>query len=168
MNSDSLLTKKYSAIPSTLWPYYEDLVIKRPHHPIVKAIQNQGKDKTWSGINRLFEITSQNTGLPSDRLLQDMGFDRSNLDDNHLQSIFGVMRTVNLLVQIGFTKLRPLPPNKSRRESDLRGEFNRTMFAIEVFRSNEVAYRFPNHNSPTQNLQSSLLSKIAELGWPPT
>lgn len=153
--------KTYSSIPQALWAYYQELLAKNPSHPIVAAIQRQGEEQTWQGINELFLITAQNTGL-FDKLLRLLGFDEKNLDPNHLQAIFGVMRTINTLHNLAFDNILPLPPKKSQRESDLLAEHKGMRFAVEVFRSSEMAYRFPDHTNSAQNLQSYIARRYKE------
>ena len=147
------LHKKYAAIPTSFWPYYAKLCSTNTRHPLLRATQIYGEQSILDNIDKLFRITLRNTGLEKKELFSDLSFDRNNLDDDHLQSIFGVMRAINILSGIGFSNLRPLRPKKRKRESDLVGEKNGEKYAIEVFRSNERAYRFPDHHRYPNSLQ---------------
>lgn len=144
----------YPSIPPAIWSYYRKLLYAKPSHPLVRAIKNQGESPTWKAIDELLKIAGDNTGLAPQGLLKVVGFNENNLDNSHIQAVFGVLRTINMLCNLGFTKPRPLPAKKSTRECDLLAEYNGARYAIEVFRSSEAAYRFPNHKDPARNLQS--------------
>lgn len=122
-------------------------------------MQRQGEHRTWQAIDRLFRFTIQNTQLDSDRLLRQLGLNQSNLDRDHLQAIFGVMRTINTLHPLGFVNIHPLVRQKDRREADLVAERAGARFAIEVFRSSEIAYRYPNHKDRARNLQEYIADR---------
>src|SRR6476469_2875895 len=144
---------KYPSIPSEFWSYYQTLQYKRNSHPIVDAMSRQGHEKTLKALNEPCETTCRNTGL-KEKLFLNLGFDQNNFDNNHLQSILGVMRAINTLNDLGFKKITPLPTRKSRREADLLAVYMNKWFAVEVFRSNEVSYRFPDHSNKSNNLQN--------------
>jgi|GEM_PF-2302436 hypothetical protein len=152
---------KYPSIPSEFWSYYQTLREKRKSHPLLAATSRQGDEKTLDAINELFEVTCRNTGL-KEKLFLNLGFDENNFDNNHLQSILGVMRAINTLNDLGFKKITPLPPRKSRREADLLAVYMNKWFAVEVFRSNEVSYRFPDHSNKSNNLQSYIAQRYSE------
>ncbi len=152
----------YPAIPEVIWAYYEKILDRKLEHPLVKAIKTQGEGRTWQSINDLFSITAKNTGLVSDKLLTELGFKENNFDNNHLQSIFGVMRAINMLHTLGFSEIKPLPAKKKTRECDLRAEHNSQRFAIEVMRSSEAAYRFPDHEDPVHDLPTYVVRRYQE------
>jgi hypothetical protein len=152
---------KYPSIPSKFWSYYQTLREKRKSHPLLAAMSHQGDKKPLDAVNELFEVTCRNTGL-KEKLFVNLGFDENNLDNNHLQSIFGVMRTINTLSDLGFERVNPLPPRKSQREADLLAVYINKRFAVEVFRSNEVSYRFPDHSNKANNLQSYIAQRYSE------
>lgn len=155
---------KYPAIPTAIWAYYKKLLDRNLfEHPVVKAIKTQGEDRTWRAFNDLFCMTAINTGFAPDKLLSELGFDENNLDNNHLQSIFGVMRAINMLHGLGFRSLTPLSSKNSRRECDLSAEYTGIRFAIEVFRSSEVVYRFPDHQDPVHCLQSYIARRYSSV-----
>src|SRR2546422_10466614 len=112
-------TTAFPAIPPAIWAYFQDLQGMKSSHPLLKAIRRQGERQTWTGIDELFRITSETTGLRPEDLLRHLGFDQKNLDPSYLQAIFGIMRDINTLHNIGFVNIVPLPPHKSRKESDL-------------------------------------------------
>lgn len=155
-------TAVFPAIPPAIWAYFQDLQGMNSSHPLLEAIGKQGEQQTWKGIDELFRITSETTGLSPEDLLLRLGFDQKNLDHSYLQAIFGIMRDINTLHDIGFVRIVPLPPQKSRRESDLVAEFSGERFAIEVFRSSETAYRFPRHKDPQRNLEKYIARRYAE------
>lgn len=149
----------YPAIPPAIWSYYTRLLEATLAHPLVETVRNQGEDQTWRAINALFHITATNTRLAPEKLLSQLGFDENNLDNNHLQSIFGVMRAINMLHDLGFANITPLPARRSRRECDLLAEYQGARLAIEVFRSSEAVYRFPGHHDPVHDLQSYIAGR---------
>jgi hypothetical protein len=150
------------AIPPTIWAYFQDLQGMNSSHPLFEAIRKQGEQQTWEGINELFCITSETTGLRPEDLLRHLGFDQKNLDPSYLQAIFGIMRDINTMHNVGFGNIVPLPPQKSRRESDLTADFAGARFAVEVFRSSETKYRFPGHQVPKHNLETYIVHRYAE------
>jgi hypothetical protein len=152
----------YPAIPKAVWAYVKDLQAMNASHPLLEAIGRQGEQQTWTRIDELFRITSETTRLRPENLLRRLGFDKKNLDPSYLQSIFGIMRDINTLHNIGFVNIVPLPPHKFRRESDLMGDFAGERFAVEVFRSIETKHRFPGHKVPKHNLEKYVAYRYME------
>ena len=159
---------QFASIPQLIWSYYDELMKKNGPHPLIEATKKQGQEKTWKGIDELFGITSENTSLPPTSLVTQLGFDPKNFDPQYLQAILGNMRSINMLHSIGFRDIQPLPAVMSRRESDLLAMHRGTRFAVEVARSSETAYRFPEHASRRHNLAEYIASryedKQAQLG----
>ena len=110
-----------------------------------QAFRKQGEDTTRRLVDQLFEVVCQITDLLPDALLARLGFDPNNRDDDNIQSLFGVMRTITTLRNLGFTGLAPLPPNSAHKEADLMATRNGTSYAVEVFRANERTWRFPGY-----------------------
>jgi hypothetical protein len=155
-------TRAYPSIPQALWAYCQKLHAKNHSHPFLEAIKKQGEERTWKGINDLFQITCQNIGLDSDRLLRQLGFDERNFHPSYLSAILGIMRNINMLNNIGFANIHPLPPKKSQREADLTAEYGGVKLAVEVFRSSETAYRYPGHSDPNHNLERYIVGRYKE------
>lgn len=105
------MSKEYPHIPQQLLEYRS---LK-----LVEAFNHQGEAKTWRAIDDQFRIVSEITRLKPDDLLLRLGFDARNLDRYSLQSLFGVMRTVVTLRNLGFVAITPLPPRQDRKEADL-------------------------------------------------
>ncbi len=149
-----VLPNAYPFLTQKFWSYYQFLRDSNPSHRLIRVVQERGERQAFQPINELFRITSQNTKLEPDKLLNHLGLDLRNHAEDHLQAIFGVMRAVNTLAAIGFTNMTPLLPQESRRECDLLAEYSGIRFAVEVFRSSETAYRFPEHSLPRHNLEN--------------
>lgn len=142
---------RYPKIPKRLWKYYQRLLQDNPHHKLIEAIKNKGYDRTWEGINEVFWHASQSTGMTSEKLYEEIGFNENDLDDNNFQALLGILRSINILHEMGFQELRPLRPKKSHREVDLLGRFDNQLLAIEVIRSSEKKYCYPDHKKPRAN-----------------
>lgn len=155
-------THAFPAIPQAIETYYQGLLKSHGSHPLLQAIKRQGEERTWQGINELFRVTAESTALNSGRLLRELGFDDKNFDPDYLQAIFGIMRAINMLHSVGFSQIRPLRPQRSRRECDLLGDYDGTRYAIEVLRSSEAAYRFPEHKTPAHNLENYIAQRFIE------
>ncbi len=110
-----------------------------------KAFKKQGKEQTRRYIDKLFEVVCGITGLAPDDLLVRLSFDPKNRDDDMIQSLFGVMRTITTLRDQGFIKITPLPASKAQKEADLIAERDGLTYAVEVFRANERTWRFPGY-----------------------
>ncbi len=132
------MSKEYPHIPQQLLEYRS---LK-----LVEAFNHQGEAKTWRAIDDQFRIVSEITRLKPDDLLLRLGFDARNLDRYSLQSLFGVMRTVVTLRNLGFVAITPLPPRQDRKEADLLAKRQGDLFAVEVFRANEDRWRYPGYN----------------------
>lgn len=113
--------------------------------PLQEAFARQGEEFTRRAIDALFQRACENTGHNRDELLSLLSFDSSNQDADMLQSMFAVMRTINILDDIGFKGIKPLPATKIRKEADLLASWTDELFAIEVFRANERTWRFPGY-----------------------
>jgi hypothetical protein len=152
----------YPSVPHAMWSYHEHLVAKGNTHKLLTAIDGQGPEKTWKGINDLFHLAAKATNLTPDDLLVQLGFNRKDLDEANFQAMLGVLRAINMLHNIGFSNIRPLPPSKLRREVDFVASFRDVMYAVEVFRSSETAYRFPDHNKASCNPSKYIADRYAE------
>jgi hypothetical protein len=113
---------------------------------LIEAFNLQGEVKTWEAIDDLFRIVSEITLVEPVDLLPKLGFDANNRDRYSLQSLFGVMRTVVTLRNLGFVEVNPLPPRQDRKEADLLAKREGVLFAIEVFRANEDRWRYLSYN----------------------
>jgi len=153
---------QYPAIPQKLWIYYKRLLTKNPRHKILEAIKKQGYDKTWRGINDVFWHAIQATGMTSNKLYEEIGFEEKDLDDNNFQALLGRLRSINLLHEVGFQELRPLRPKRSQKEVDLLGRFGKKLFAIEVIRSSEKKYSYPDHEKPSANSITYIVGRYLE------
>lgn len=110
-----------------------------------EAFRTQGEEKTRRAIDQLFQVVCQITDLSPDALLTQLGFDPNNRDDDTVQSLFGVMRTVTTLRNLDFTEIIPLPPSNTHKEADLVARKNGMSYAVEVFRANERKWRYPGY-----------------------
>lgn len=132
------MSQEYPHIPQQLLEY------RSPK--LVEAFNRQGEAKTWRAIDDRFRIASEITGLKPDDLLPRLGFDAKNQDRYSLQSLLGVIRTVETLRNLGFVEITPLPPRQDRKEADLLARRQGDLFAVEVFRANEDRWRYPGYN----------------------
>ena len=158
----ALRVAKYPSIPISLWRHYDLLLSQRPQHRLVKAVIRQGEEKTWRAINEVVRLCGGATGLSPESLLARVGFNVRDLDEANFQAFLGVLRAINLFFNLGFSKILPLKPLKSRREADFLAERNGKRFAIEVFRFGEAVYRFPAHRKTSNNLTRSIESRCRE------
>lgn len=132
------MSQEYPHIPQQLLGYRSQ--------KLIEAFNHQGEVKTWRAIDDLFRIVSGITLVKPVELLPRLGFDAKNLDRYNLQSLFGVMRTVVTLRNLGFVEITPLPPRQNRKEADLLTKRQDDLFAVEVFRANEDRWRYPGYN----------------------
>jgi len=155
-------SSQYPNIPQKLWEYYERLKKENPHHKLIEAIKEQGYGKAWRGINDVFWHASKATGMPPDKLYEEIGFNQNDFDDNNFQALLGILRAINILNDQGFQELKPLRPKKSQKEVDLLGRFNKKLLAIEVIRSSEKKYSFPDHKKPSSNSLTHIVGRYSE------
>ena len=153
---------QYPAIPEQLWKYYRRLLRDNPQHKLIEAINRLGYDKTWKGINDVFWHASQTTGLTATQLYEEIGFRENDLDENNFQALLGILRSINLPNEVGFQELRPLRPKKSQKEVDLLGRFAKKLLAIEVIRSSEKKYCYPDHKKPSANSITYIVGRYDE------
>ena len=153
---------QYPEIPQKLWEYYERLLMDNPGHKLIKAIKRQGYHKTWNGINDVFWHASQATGMTFNKLYEEIGFRENDLDENNFQALLGILRSINMLNEVGFQALRPLRPKKSQKEVDLLGRFANKLLAIEVIRSSEKKYCYPDHEKPSANSVKYVVGRYCE------
>lgn len=131
------MNQEYPHIPQQLLDY------RSPK--LLEAFARQGEKQTWLGIDRLIQIVSDITEMEPAALLPCLGFDPKNQDHDSLQSLFGVMRSVTMLHNLGFIGITPLPPRQDRKEADLLAKRQDDLFAVEVFRANEYKWRYPGY-----------------------
>ncbi len=155
-------SSQYPAIPQKLWEYFERFIKEKPNHKLIEAIKKQGYDKTWRGINAVFNNASQATGMPPDKLYEEIRFNQNDFADNNFQALLGVLRAINILNDQGFHDLKPLRPMKSQKEVDLLGRFNKKFLAIEVIRSSEKKYSFPEHKKSGSNSLIHIAGRYTE------
>jgi hypothetical protein len=110
----------------------------------LEAISQCDEKTIWLAIDKLFEIVSGITQMQPVALLPCLGFDPKNQSHDSLQSLFGVMRSVTMLHNLGFIDITPLPPRQDRKEADLLAKRQDDLFAVEVFRANEDRWRYPS------------------------
>ena len=123
------MSQQFSHIPQRVRNYQSE--------KLIEVINERGAAAIWTEIDTLFQNVSAITGLDSEALLSQLGFDEKNQDRNCLQSLFGVMRTIVTVRNLGFTAIKPLPLRQDRKEADLLATRNNELFAVEVFRANE-------------------------------
>ncbi len=152
----------YTSIPAQLWDHYDRLRVERPEHRLVQAVRRQGAERTWQKINEIFSLASHATGLPPDQLFNRLGLRANDLDPANFQAMLGILRSINMLRQLGFTEFQPLRPLRNRQEADFLAKRNNRLYAVEVFRSSEVANRLANHNNPTANLAVYIEGRVRE------
>lgn len=128
------------------YPHIPQQLLDYRSQKLLEAFTHQGEVETWRAIDDLFRIVSEITLMKPVDLLPELGFDVSNLDPYSLQSLFGVMRTVVTLRNLGFVEITLLPPRQDRKESDLLAKRQGYLFAVEVFRANEDRWRYPGYN----------------------
>lgn len=109
------------------------------------AFMRQGEEGTRRTIDELFQVSCETTGLTPDALLARLSFDPNNKDDDMIQSLFGVMRTITMLRDLGFTDIMPLPASKTQKEADLVAKRDEALYVVEVFRANERQWRYPGY-----------------------
>ena len=131
---------------SSQYPHIPQQIMEYRSKKLIDAFNLQGEVKTWGAIDDLFRIVSEITLVKPVDLLPKLGFDANNRDRYSLQSLFGVMRTVVTLRNLGFVEINPLPPRQDRKEADLLAKREGILFAIEVFRANEDRWRYPSYN----------------------
>lgn len=131
-------------------------------HRLVEAVHTQGFETTWQAINEIVARASQATGLPPDRLFVSLGFNVNDLDSANFQAMLGILRSINMLTQLGFTGIKPLRPLRNRQEADFLANRNGRLYSVEVFRSSEKAYRFANHNEPSSDLATYIERRLRE------
>ncbi len=153
---------QYPEVPQKLWKSYERLLTDNPQHKLIEAIRRQGYDKTWKGINDVFLHASQATGITPSKLYEEIGFRDNDLDENNFQALLGILRSINMLNEVGFQELRPLRPKKSQKEVDLLGWFANKLLAIEVIRSSEKKYCYPDHEKPSTNSITYIVGRYSE------
>lgn len=128
------------------YPHIPQQLLDYRSQKLLEAFTHQGEVNTWSAIDELFQIVSEITQMQPVDLLPCLGFDPNNRDRDSLQSLFGVMRTVVTLRNLGFVEITPLPPRQDRKEADLLAKRQDDLFAVEVFRANEDQWRYPGYN----------------------
>jgi hypothetical protein len=128
------------------YPHIPKQLLEYRSLKLVETFTRQGEVNTWLAIDELFQIVSEITQMQPVDLLPCLGFDPHNRDRDSLQSLFGVMRTVVTLRNLGFVEITPLPPRQDRKEADLLAKRQDDLFAVEVFRANEVEWRYPGYN----------------------
>ena len=105
---------------------------------------------------------SNATGMTSNQLYEEIGFRENDLDENNFQALLGILRSINLLNEVGFQELRPLRPKKFQKEVDLLGQFANKLLAIEVIRSSEKKYCYPDHEKPSSNPIKYIVGRYRE------
>ena len=155
-------SSQYPEIPQKLWKYYERSLTDNPQHKLIKAIEIQGYDKTWKGISKVFGHASQATGMTPNILYEEIGFGENDLNEDNFQALLGILRSINLLNEMGFQELKPLRPKKFKKEVDLLGRFADKLLAIEVIRSSEKKYCYPDHKKPSANPITYIVGRYDE------
>lgn len=148
---------------SAEYPHIPPQLLEYRSAKLIEAFNYQGEAKTWSAIDELFRIVSEITLIKPLDLLSRLGFDAKNVDRYSLQSLFGVMRTVVTLRNLGFTDITPLPPRQDRKEADLLARRNGELIAVEVFRANEDRPRYPGNNLEEYIAKRFTMDKKAQL-----
>lgn len=148
---------------SQQFPHIPQRLLNYRSEKLIEAFEEQGEVVIWLGVDTLFQIVSEITRLDSEALLSRLGFDEKNQDRNSLQSLFGVMRVIVMLRDLGFTDITPLPPRQDRKEADLLATRNGELIAVEVFRANEDRWRCPGSNLEVYIGKRFRLDKKAQL-----
>lgn len=161
---DSLDRSAFAWIPPQLWNYYDRLLVRdgQELHRLVQAIQKQGAEQTWRGINELFRLACQATGLSPSQLFEKLGLGKNDFDSGNFQAMIGTLRAINMLTQHGFTRPQPLRPLSNRKEADFVAERDGTCYAVEVFRSSEEVYRYAAPDNPTSAFAAYLQRRLEE------
>lgn len=152
----------YPSIPTQLWIHHDRLCVDHPQHRLVETIHKQGAEKTWRGIDDMFRLACQATGLPPGQLFESLGFGCNDFDSANFQAMMGILRAMNILGQHGFTDFQPLRPLPNRKEVDFLAKRNHTLHAVEVFRSSENAYRYAEPDNPTSAFPAYLQRRLQE------
>ena len=99
------------------YPHTPEQILAYDSPKLRKAFDYQGEEKVRLAINELFRIVSEVTLVPSEALPEKLGFQENNPDCDNFQSLLGVMRTVEILHDLSFVNITPLPPKRKDRKS---------------------------------------------------
>lgn len=156
---------KYSDIPQQIWDYYDRLLSCKGHeqHRLVQAIQKQGEAKVWQGINELFALASQAVGgVSPGQLFEEIGLGKNDFDSNNFQAMLSILRAINMLGQLGFKQPKLLQPLSNRKEADFLAMRGEKLYAVEVFRSSEEAYRYADSDNSESAFARYLRARLDE------
>lgn len=128
--------------------------------PITQALLDH-PDPTLDSIDRLFEHACCITGMTGEGLLSTIDFSMKDFDPDRLDAVFGVLRAIEFLANLGFIDIRPLRATNSPR-SDIIACFDGKKFSIEVVTSSRRSYRWPGHVKHSSNLVRYIVDKCQE------
>jgi len=162
-------------IPKDLRDYLDNLNSNYPNHRYIQECSDRGKKAVDDKIDSLLTSASKATGLVPEKLLKALDFDKRDFDGERIQSLFAVLRTINILTtQYGFSEITPLRRKLKQREADLLGTHERIKFAVEVARSSDQAFRLAGANlnryikelweRKENQIRSSMVSNKCERG----
>ncbi len=162
--ADTIDRGKYTDIPQQIWSYYDRLLSRKgfEQHRLVQAIQKQGEETTWRGINELFALTSRAAEMSPGQLFEALGLGKNDFDSSNFQAMMGILRAINILGQHGFSQPKPLRPLSNRKEADFLAKREGKLYAVEVFRSSELSFRYADPENPGSDFAQYLRKRLDE------
>lgn len=124
---------QFPFIPKILSSYVERCVAKKLSNRLVEAVQGK-RIKVFKGINQMFQLANDATGLTPDELLRKTDFNGHDMSPTRLDSSFAEIRTVNYLKEQGFEDINLLKAGKQKK-ADILATFKGIKFAVEVANS---------------------------------
>ena len=127
--------------------YLDHIFLNKLNHSYIETCEGFGRKIVDEKINKLLTHSAIDTGTTEIELLNALDFDGRNYDEQKIQSVFAVLRTIRILsTELFFNKIKPLPRQPGRKEADLLAFKNNLLFSIEVARSSEIAPRWVGAN----------------------
>jgi len=132
---------------SKLQDYLDHVFLNKLNQAYIDACNDFGKKIVDGEINKLLTRSAIDTDMREIELLNALDFDGHDYDEQRIQSVFAVLRTIRILsTELSFKKIKPLPRQRGRKEADLLAFKDNLSFAIEVARSSEIAPRWVGAN----------------------